>query len=249
MATAPADAPAVLRPRRLGRGLVIEGMSLTYSGVTAVSDVSLAVEPGELVGLIGPNGAGKTSLIDAITGYARGAIGEVHLAGQSLRRLPPHRRAKAGLVRTFQNLEIFNDLTVAENIDVAVRASGRGAVAMGREHLLPGLAFARDRLASELSQGDRRMLALARAVACRPEVLVLDEPAAGLDTGESRELGRTLRSLVAGGIGMLLVDHDMSLVLTVCDRILVLDHGVVIAEGDPQSIRNDELVRQAYLGG
>jgi sulfate-transporting ATPase len=224
-------------------------MSLSYSGVRAVSDVSLAVPPGELVGLIGPNGAGKTSLIDAITGYARGAVGEVHLGGHSLRRLAPHLRAKAGLVRTFQNLEIFNDLTVAENIDVAVRACGRGAVGPGRQELPARLEVRRDRVASELSQGDRRMLALARAVACSPEVLVLDEPAAGLDTGESVELGRTLRNLVEQGMAMLLVDHDMSLVLTVCDRILVLDYGVLIAEGDSQSIRNNDTVRKAYLGG
>jgi sulfate-transporting ATPase len=150
-------------------------------------------------------------------------------------------------MRTFQNLEIFDDLTVAENIEVGVRAAGRSSKA--RHDRLPfGLDAERDRVASTLSQGHRRMLALARAMACDPEVLVLDEPAAGLDTNESRDLGIALRHYVDVGLGILLVDHDMSLVLAVCDRILVLDFGVVIAEGDPRSIRNNAAVRAAYLG-
>jgi ABC-type branched-subunit amino acid transport system ATPase component len=227
--------------------LELVGVSLSYRGVRAVSDVSLRVNPGELVGLIGPNGAGKTSLIDAVTGYAPAAVGEVRLGGQSLRRKPPHLRARAGLIRTFQNLEIFDDLTVEENIEVGVRASGR-ASRVQSESLPFGLEPDRSRLASSLSQGHRRMLALARALACDPEVLVLDEPAAGLDTNESKTLGNALRRLVEGGLGILLVDHDMSLVLAVCDRILVLDFGAVIAQGDPETIRNDAAVRSAYLG-
>lgn len=239
----------VARPVRTDRPeLVVAGLSLSYSGVRAVSGVSFSVRPGELVGLIGPNGAGKTSLIDAITGYARKAVGGVRLGGRSLHGCRPHQRAQAGLVRTFQNLEIFNDLTVQENIEVAVRAAHRGGSTLVDEALLLGLESSRNRLASELSQGDRRMLALARAIACDPEILVLDEPAAGLDTDESKQLGTVLRRLVDAGIGMLLVDHDMSLVLTVCDRILVLDYGELIAEGDPESIRKNELVRHAYLG-
>jgi ABC-type branched-subunit amino acid transport system ATPase component len=229
------------------RVLDIAGVSLSYRGVKAVTDFSLKVVPGELVGLIGPNGAGKTSLIDAITGYAPGATGDVRLGGRSLFGKAPHLRARAGLIRTFQNLEIFDDLTVEENVEVGVRASGRSS--KWRTEALPfGLEADRGRVASSLSQGHRRMLALARALACEPEVLVLDEPAAGLDTNESRTLGTTLRGLVDDGLGILLVDHDMSLVLAVCDRILVLDFGVVIAEGDPESIRTNAAVRSAYLG-
>jgi ABC-type branched-subunit amino acid transport system ATPase component len=227
--------------------LEIVDVSLWYRGVKAVSNVSLTVAPGELVGLIGPNGAGKTSLIDAISGYAPGARGDVRLDGRSLGHKRPHLRARAGLIRTFQNLEIFDDLTVAENIEVGVRAAGRSSKTP-HDRLPFGLDAERDRVANALSQGHRRMLALARAIACNPEVLVLDEPAAGLDTNESRDLGTALRHYVDDGLGILLVDHDMSLVLAVCDRILVLDFGVVIAEGDPRSIHNNPAVRAAYLG-
>jgi ABC-type branched-subunit amino acid transport system ATPase component len=228
--------------------LSVKNISLSYSGLRAVSDVSFSVARGELVGLIGPNGAGKTSLVDAITGYARRAEGEVWLGTRRIDGLRAHRRARAGLVRTFQGLEIFNDLTVAENIDVAARACGRRS---RREWSDPplGLESVVDHVASSLSQGDRRLLALARAIAARPRTLVLDEPAAGLDTRESEHLGQILRGVVDGGIGMLLIDHDMSLVLTVCDRVLVLDFGSLIAEGDSEAIRNNEQVRRAYLGG
>jgi ABC-type branched-subunit amino acid transport system ATPase component len=230
--------------------LVAENISVRYGrAVVAVDDVTLTVQPGQLVGLIGPNGAGKTSFIDAITGYAKGADGTVRLGDRTLNRLSPHQRARAGLVRTFQNLEIFGDLTVQENLNVALRSSSRGS-AESYERGLSLLGRHRDssRTANSLSQGDRRLLALARAVACQPDILVLDEPAAGLDTHESAELGQRLRRLVEGGLGILLVDHDMSLVLTACDRIVVLDFGAVIAEGDPASIRSDERVRRAYLG-
>jgi ABC-type branched-subunit amino acid transport system ATPase component len=230
--------------------LVAENVSVRYGrAVLAVDNVTLTVRPGELVGLIGPNGAGKTSFIDAITGYAKGADGTVRLGDRALNHLSPHQRARAGLVRTFQNLEIFGDLTVRENLSVALRSSRRGSPeSYDRGLELLGVRQDETRTANALSQGDRRLLALARAVACRPDILVLDEPAAGLDTHESRELGERLRRLVEAGIGILLVDHDMSLVLTACDRIVVLDFGAVIAEGDPESIRTDERVRRAYLG-
>ena len=230
--------------------LVAENISVRYGrGVLAVSDVTITVAPGELVGLIGPNGAGKTTFIDGITGYTGCTGGTVRLGTKNLDRLPPHRRVRAGLVRTFQNLEIFGDLTVRENIGVAQRSSGRGSRGPDERALeLLGAHAEPDRAANVLSQGDRRMLALARAVACSPEILVLDEPAAGLDTHESIELGQRLRQLVDRGMGILLVDHDMTLVLSVCDRVVVLDFGEVIAEGDPDSVRSNERVRRAYLG-
>jgi ABC-type branched-subunit amino acid transport system ATPase component len=226
-----------------------EKVTVTYGQkVRAVSDVSLTVSRGELVGLIGPNGAGKTSFIDALTGYASSASGVVKLAGRSLAHLSPHRRAHAGLVRTFQNLEIFGDLTVAENMKVAHSASRRGS----RRSLEQGMSLIPRHdptcPASVLAQGDRRLLALARAVACNPEILILDEPAAGLDTNESRQLGVNLLQLVEDGLGVLLVDHDMSLVLGACHRVAVLDFGKLIAEGSPAEIRTDERVRRAYLG-
>jgi ABC-type branched-subunit amino acid transport system ATPase component len=228
--------------------LVVEACNLSYSGVRAVQDVSFGVRHGELVGLIGPNGAGKTSLVDAITGYARNATGSVLLGGKRLDGLRAHRRARAGLIRTFQGLEIFNDLTVLENVEVAVRASGHRLRTDDPIDLL-GLDALSDQPAGSLSQGDRRLLALARALACQPTVLVLDEPAAGLDTRESEKLGVKLRAVVGRGTSLLLIDHDMSLVLTVCDRVLVLDYGRLIAEGDPEAIRRNEHVRRAYLGG
>src|ERR1700730_8628761 len=199
--TAAAGPPLRARANAPRGTLEIVDVSLSYRGVKAVSNVSLTVKPGELVGLIGPNGAGKTSLIDAITGYAPAAKGDVRLDGRSLGHKRPHLRARAGLIRTFQNLEIFDDLTVAENIEVGVRATRRSSRA--RHQGLPfGLDAERERVAGALSQGHRRMLALARAIACDPEVLVLDEPAAGLDTNESKDLGTALRHYVDDGLGI-----------------------------------------------
>jgi sulfate-transporting ATPase len=160
------------------------------------------------------------------------------------------RRARAGLVRTFQGLEIFDDLTVAENVEVARRGAGRGHdVPVAAALSVVGLHGDADRLAASLPQGRRRLLAMARALACSPDVLVLDEPAAGLDTEESAHLGLLLRAVVDSGVGVLLVDHDMSLVLSVCDHVLVMDFGKVISSGAPHSIRQDDLVLAAYLGG
>lgn len=238
----------LLHPRQ-GRQLVAEHLTLSYGAVHAVKDISFVVPPGQLVGLIGPNGAGKTSTIDALTGFAPRARGEVRLGGERMDGWSPTRRARHGLIRTFQGLEIFDDLSVAENLEVAQRNSDRESSLSSASALkMFGLDVQRHRLARELPQGDRRLLALARAMACSPDVLVLDEPAAGLDTDESKHLGTMLRAVVDSGIGILLVDHDMSLVLTVCDHILVMDFGAMIAAGEPSSIRQDELVLTAYLG-
>jgi ABC-type branched-subunit amino acid transport system ATPase component/branched-subunit amino acid ABC-type transport system permease component len=245
-----ADAAAIEPFRKEhGRPLVAEHLVLSYGAVTAVRDVSLVVPPGQLVGLIGPNGAGKTSTIDALTGFAPGARGSVTLGDERIDGWSAHRRARAGLVRTFQGLEIFDDLTVAENVEVARSGAGRHSpVTVASALELFGLQGQMDRLAVHLSQGERRLLALARALACSPDVLVLDEPAAGLDTEESLHLGRLLRKVVDSGVGILLVDHDMSLVLSVCDHVVVLDFGSVIASGPPTTIRRDDLVLTAYLG-
>jgi sulfate-transporting ATPase len=217
--------------------------------VVAVNDVTLRVEGGQIVGLIGPNGAGKTSVIDAVTGFA-GATGLVQLAGRRLDRLAPHARVRAGLARTFQSLELYDDLSVEENVSVAAsgrrHAARRPAVDRALENV--GISGLRDRPAGELSQGERQLVSIARACAADPEVLLLDEPAAGLDSDESAWLGERIRAIRSSGTGMLLVDHDVNLVLSVCDHVYVLDFGSIIAEGPPDVIRSDRAVADAYLG-
>ena len=237
------------------------GVSVSFGGVHAVVDVDLEVQPGQLVGLIGPNGAGKTTFIDAITGFVS-AQGRVEVDGEEVTGLPPHRRAQRGLVRTWQSVELFDDLTVGENLLVAahrpsVWRSLRELVSppdAGTAEIVPalellGLQATVDELPGDLSQGERKLVGIARALVARPRLLCLDEPAAGLDTHESEELGRRLRGLVDGGQSMLLVDHDMGLVLGICDEIVVLEFGRVIARGAPEAVRRDERVVTAYLGG
>jgi branched-chain amino acid transport system ATP-binding protein len=237
------------------------GLSVRFGGVHAVRDVDVEVAPGELVGLIGPNGAGKTTFVDAVTGYVR-YTGTVELDGHDLRGMAPHQRARRGLARTWQSTELFDDLTVGENVAVAAerpsflslaaelvgKRLGESAAA---EHAIDALdlrALA-DAMPSELTQGQRKLVGVARAVAMQPRLLCLDEPAAGLDTHESEELGRRLRQIASGGTTTLLIDHDMGLVLTICDRITVLEFGQVIATGPPDEVRRDPRVVTAYLGG
>jgi sulfate-transporting ATPase len=239
--TAPAlDAPVVLE---------VADLTVRYGGVTAVDGVGLRVPRGGIVGLIGPNGAGKTSAIDAITGFAR-ADGVVALDGDRIERLKPHQRVRRGLARTFQALELYDDLTVEENVSAAaygVRGDARHG-AVDRALTLVGIGHLRQRDAGDLSQGQRQLVSIARAVAADPHVLLLDEPAAGLDSTESRWLGDRIRAISATGTGVLLVDHDVALVLSVCDYIYVLDFGRLIAEGTPDTIRADRAVIDAYLG-
>jgi len=229
--------------------LHVDHLTVRYGGVVAVNDVSLRVDGGRIVGLIGPNGAGKTSVIDAVTGFARGT-GSVELAGQRIDSLAPHARVRAGLARTFQSLELYDDLSVEENVSVAAlggrQADRRAAVARALENV--GISALRDRPAGELSQGERQLVSIARACVAEPSVLLLDEPAAGLDTEESTLLGERIRAICSAGTAMLLVDHDVNLVLSVCDHVYVLDFGAVIAEGPPDAIRADRAVADAYLG-
>jgi ABC-type branched-subunit amino acid transport system ATPase component/ABC-type branched-subunit amino acid transport system permease subunit len=229
--------------------LDVNSLTVRYGGVVAVSEASLHVNAGSVVGLIGPNGAGKTSLIDAVTGFT-GARGVVRLGGERIEGIAPHVRVRRGLARTFQSLELYDDLTVEENVSAAL--SGRRGDdrrhAVTRALDLVGIDELRDRHAGELSQGQRQLVSIARACAAEPSVLLLDEPAAGLDTTESRWLGERIRSISASGVGVLLVDHDVGLVLGVCDYIYVLDFGMVIAEGEPAAIRSDRAVADAYLG-
>ena len=242
--------------------LSIDALRVTYGGVTAVDNVTFDVPRGAVFGLIGPNGAGKTSLIDALTGYTRAASGRVVFAGRDITGDAPHRRARAGLARTFQSVELFDDLTVSENLAVATsrislvstlhdlvrppRDRDRRAITEALE--LCGLEDVADRYPTELSHGRRKLVGVARALAARPSLVLLDEPAAGLDTQESLELGLQLQKLPARGVTVLLVDHDMSLVLAVCDTLLVLDFGRAIATGTPEQVRTDAAVIEAYLG-
>ncbi|MCU1642926.1 MAG: transporter [Nocardia sp.] len=245
-------APAAAR-RSVGRKRLLEttGLAVRYGGVVAVDDVSIAVHEGEIVGIIGPNGAGKTTLIDAISGFVQ-AEGEVLLHRTPIHRLKPHRRSRRGLGRTFQGVELYDDMTVRENIEVGLGAARGGKRSTGKDlHSLLGLLGlqeASDRPVSMLSQGQRQLVSVARVLAGSPAVALLDEPAAGLDTNESRWLGERLRTVRDYGVTIVMIDHDMDLVLEVCDRIIVLDLGRVIAQGTPEAIRHDPEVIRAYLG-
>ncbi len=229
--------------------LSVTNLSVVYGGVTAVSHVSLSVRPGSITGLIGPNGAGKTTTMDAICGFTS-CEGQVQVEGRDVTRLAPHRRVEAGLGRTFQGLDLYEDLTVEENVVVGQYVAGSAASA---EHLdavlgVVDLLADRERNVGELSQGRRQLVSIARALAGRPSVLLLDEPAAGLDSSESEWLAERLRAVRDAGVTILLVDHDVNLVLGLCDEIHVLDFGALIASGPPEAIRNDVAVNQAYLG-
>jgi sulfate-transporting ATPase len=243
--------------------LEVRDLTVRYGGTTAVDSVSLSVKPGQIVGLIGPNGAGKTTLVDAVTGFTKPAEGTLVLDGRDIARWSPVRRARAGVGRSFQSLELFEDATVFDNLRAA--SDPRDIVSYLRDLVwpvappIPGQvvsAINEFRLQDDLNRpveslpyGQRRLLAIARAVATGPSVLLLDEPAAGLGELESSELAHLVRRLASDwGIGILLVEHDMDFVMSVCDELVVLDFGRKIAEGPPEVVRNDPAVIAAYLG-
>jgi branched-chain amino acid transport system ATP-binding protein len=276
--------PPVDAPAGNSAVLTVSEVAVRFGGVAALSDVSLLVHPGTVTGLIGPNGAGKTTLFNVVSGLQVPDRGSVHLFDTEVTTMKPHRRARLGLARTFQRLELFGTLTAGENVQVGLESDAKmwdrqrlrrlvpgrkGASASGDgelggmsaassgsqaastcDRLLAGVGLEGfgPRQSSAMPTGMARMVELARALAIGPKLLLLDEPGSGLDETESTALGDLLTRLAASGMAVLLVEHDMELVMRICDHIYVLDFGDVIASGTPDQIRNDPMVQAAYLG-
>jgi branched-chain amino acid transport system ATP-binding protein len=239
--------------------LRVDDVVVQFGGVTAVNHAAFEVERGTVTGLIGPNGAGKTTCFNVITGLQAPTSGHVFLDDHDITRMPVHRRARRGVGRTFQRLEAFGSLTVWDNVRTAVDIhdgwaglfkSVDGSAEADVEDLLErvGILEYADERADSVPTGVARLLELARALACDPRLLLLDEPSSGLDESETEDFGRLLTELASEGRTVLMVEHDMDLVMTVCDTIHVLDFGSIIARGTPAEIRNDPLVQRAYLG-
>jgi branched-chain amino acid transport system ATP-binding protein len=230
-------------------------VAVRFGGINALTGVDLAAEEGCITGLIGPNGAGKTTLFNVISGLQTPTRGRVVFEGRDITKLGVHRRARLGLARTFQRLEIFGSLTVRDNVRVAVELyrryrRARMDVEETTQSLLErtGISGLAEQRADTLSTGAARLTELARALATTPRLLLLDEPGSGLDARESENFGQLLGELAQEGLGILMVEHDMDLVMDVCTRIHVLDFGVKICEGGPAEVRADEQVQAAYLG-
>lgn len=233
--------------------LVADGICVHYSGVRAVDGVDLELRQGEIVGLIGPNGAGKTTFLNAISAFVPLTAGRLRIGDQDVTGWKPQRMVRQGLARTFQEVATFPDLSVFENVELGALGSGlkRRAARQRAQQLLDtlGLAHHAGQLASALPHGDERRVGIARAAAVQPRFLLLDEPAAGLDDAESRDLIGTIGQLRDDlECGILLVEHDMRIIFSVCERIQVLDYGKTIATGTADEIRQNERVVAAYLG-
>jgi branched-chain amino acid transport system ATP-binding protein len=247
--------------------LEVKDILVKFGGVTALNNVNLHVSEGEIAALIGPNGAGKTTVFNIVTGYYSPTSGEVLLEGESLVGLRPYTIARKGLGRTFQNIRLFGDMTALENVATAADALNKSGL-VGSLFGVPrsrrdekrsmesamelltfiGLDHRAHQMAKNLPYGDQRRLEIARALALNPKVLLLDEPAAGFNPQEKVELGNLIKKIRDRGFAVLLIEHDMSLVMKISDRITVLDFGQKIAEGKPEEIQNNQRVIDAYLG-
>ncbi|NLA34796.1 MAG: ABC transporter ATP-binding protein [Actinobacteria bacterium] len=224
---------------------------MRFGGLTAVDDVSLDIPGGAITGLIGPNGAGKTTLFNIITGLQSPTSGSILWNGADITDVAAHRRARLGISRTFQSLQLFGTLSVRDNVALAARrAHGRRRCDTVVADLLErcGVADLAETLAGSLPTGQARLVELARALAADPRMLLLDEPASGQDPAETDRFGDLLRRIAADGVGILLVEHDVPLVMGLCDSIAVLDYGRLLIHADPATVRNDPLVLAAYLG-
>lgn len=232
--------------------LRVAGVTRSFAGVQALSGVSLSVRPGEVLGLIGPNGAGKSTLVNIISGYDMPDSGTVTVDGADITRSKPYVRARQGLARTFQHGHLFGGLTVRENIEVTAMGTGRSrtqAVTVANSLLDEfHLDDRADHPAGSLPHGVERRVGVARALATEPRYVLLDEPAAGLNEGEIGEFADNIRHLRDRGLGVLLIDHNVRLILNVCERIHVLVEGRTLLEGTPDEVRNSEELAEAYLG-
>ena len=248
--------------------LQINNLSKSFGGLSAVLEFDFTISQQELVGLIGPNGAGKTTVFNLITGVYKPDQDKIYLEGKDITGLPPYDICKKGIARTFQNIRLFNDLSVLDNVKIALHTDVpyslsasvlrlpsffRGEEKMHQQALeylkIFGLDTIKDEIASSLPYGEQRRLEIARALATRPTLLILDEPAAGMNPNETKELMELINWIRDEfNLTILLIEHDMSLVMGVCERIYVLDYGQIIAEGIPEEIRNNKRVIEAYLG-
>ena len=237
----------------MSASLDVEGVTVDFQGLRAIEKVSLSLAPGEILGLIGPNGAGKTTLVNVLTGFQTPTEGRVRLAGTDITLWPAFKRSRAGLARTFQSVLLFKGLSVMENIEAGAVAVGLDREAARKRALdileWLGLGAVGARVAGTLPFGSERRVGIGRAIAMRPAFLLMDEPAAGLNDSECTGLEQVIRRVREEiGCGILLIEHRMPLVFSLCDRIHVLEQGRSIAAGTPAAIRADPRVRQAYLG-
>ena len=230
------------------------GVTKNFAGVQALRGVTLRLREGAVVGLIGPNGSGKTTFLNCVSGVFPASSGEISLDGRPIGGRPAHDLARRGVVRTFQNVRLFEGLTVLQNVQVSAVAAGKVKRRRSREYARSvlerlGLAELEDRSAGTLSYGDQRRLEIARALAASPRFLLLDEPAAGMSEAESDALREAIDAIRGErGCGVLVVDHDLRLIMRLCEHIYVLNEGVLISEGNPEAVRSDPAVLAAYIG-